>query len=383
MAFVKGRELKRRYELDGADKTCCHLREAIQEKHLKASDFSIKDLAENLVPDGREWVANMDPRYKGSASVMEAAGAVDSSAFSNITGQIVYSAILDAHDDPSFIGDQLATTVPTTLSGEKFPGISGIGDESDTIDEGMPYPLAGVSQSYIETPETDKRGMIVPVTKEAIFFDRTNLVLKRCSDVGRWLGVNKEKRIIDIATGQTNNWKKDGTAYNTYYASGGHGKVNQHVAVLTDFTDINAAEQLFNALTDWDTGEPISVIPTTLLIPQALLNTAESILNSTEQRTATASSANWVVGPNRYNGRYKILTSPLVYAQTSSAVKWFLGDFMKGFAYMENWPVTVTQAPANSEDEFKRDIVAQYKASERGVAAVIDPLQAIYSVGSG
>jgi len=40
---------------------------------------------------------------------------------------------------------------------------------------------------------------------------------------------------------------------------------------------------------------------------------------------------------------------------------------------MENWPITVTQAPQNSEAEFNQDIVAQFKASERGAAAVINP----------
>ena len=34
------------------------------------------------------------------------------------------------------------------------------------------------------TPQTAKRGFIVPVTKEAIFFDRTNLVLQRAAEVG-------------------------------------------------------------------------------------------------------------------------------------------------------------------------------------------------------
>ncbi len=40
---------------------------------------------------------------------------------------------------------------------------------------------------------------------------------------------------------------------------------------------------------------------------------------------------------------------------------------------MENWPITVTRAPTNSEAEFNADIVAGFKASERGVAAVLHP----------
>ncbi len=59
---LKYRELKRRYDLDGAEQTVTHLSEALREGHLKPEDFSIRDLAEAIVPDGREWVRLLDPR---------------------------------------------------------------------------------------------------------------------------------------------------------------------------------------------------------------------------------------------------------------------------------------------------------------------------------
>ena len=40
---------------------------------------------------------------------------------------------------------------------------------------------------------------------------------------------------------------------------------------------------------------------------------------------------------------------------------------------MENWPITVVQAPTNSEAEFTQDIVVRFKASERGTPAVMEP----------
>ena len=84
---------------------------------------------------------------------------------------------------------------------------------------GMPYPHLGFGEDYIETPSTTKRGFIVPVTKEAIFFDRTHLVLSRAAEVGEMLGLNKEKRLIDLVIGVTNNYKWKGTTYNTYQTS--------------------------------------------------------------------------------------------------------------------------------------------------------------------
>ena len=59
----------------------------------------------------------------------------------------------------------------------------------------MPYPNVGLGEDYIETPSTTKRGFIVPVTREAIFFDRTHLILQRAAEVGEVLGLNKEKRL--------------------------------------------------------------------------------------------------------------------------------------------------------------------------------------------
>src|ERR1700676_4197894 len=93
---VNYRELKRLYETIGPDQTCRHLREALAEKHLKPEDFSLRDLAEATIPAGREFVRLLDPRSKsGGSDLLEAADAVDTAAFSNISGQIVFSKIME------------------------------------------------------------------------------------------------------------------------------------------------------------------------------------------------------------------------------------------------------------------------------------------------
>lgn len=45
MPTIKYRELRRRYELDGAKQTVEHLSEALAERQLHAEDFSLRDLA--------------------------------------------------------------------------------------------------------------------------------------------------------------------------------------------------------------------------------------------------------------------------------------------------------------------------------------------------
>jgi hypothetical protein len=158
------RELKRRYELDGAEQTVRHLTEALANKDLAPEDFSLRDLAEALVPEGRQWVRMLDPRSGGGVSVLEATEAVDVTAFLNITGQVVYSKILEAHSQESFVASRLVQTIPTRLDGEKIPGVSRVADLIDEVAPGMPYPHLGFGEDYIETPSTSKRGFIVPVT---------------------------------------------------------------------------------------------------------------------------------------------------------------------------------------------------------------------------
>lgn len=86
---------------------------------------------------------------------------------------------------------------------------------------------------------------------------------------------------------------------------------------------------------------------------------------------------------------YRVFESRLAYRRivasgvvAADAKKWwFVGDFRKAFAYMENWPITVTQAPLGSEAEFNNDVVLRFKANERGAAAVINPRYVVKCTG--
>ena len=384
---INYRELKRRYELDGADRTVEHLSESLQAGYLKAEDFSIRDLAESLVPDGNHWVRRFDPRASGSVSLMESSEGVDTTAFLNVASQVIHSKILEAYNQESFVVSKLVQHIPTRLDGEKIPGVARIGESLDEVGPGMPYPNLGFGEDYIETPSTSKRGFIVPVTKEAIFFDRTHLILSRAAEVGEVLGLNKEKRLIDLAIGVTNNYKANGTTYNTFNTSGPW--VNELAAnELIDWTNVDAAEQLFAEMSDPHTGEPILVSGTTVLVMPAYRHAAHRVFNAAEI-TYTESGASTATTAANPLGNYRVEESRLAYRRivasgesAADAKKWWLvGDFRKAFAYMENWPITVTQAPTNSEADFNNDIVLRFKASERGAAAVLDPRYIVKCTG--
>lgn len=380
MSIKVGMNLKNLYEEKGPREFSRLLMEAIEKGEIDPFSLSVRGLAEATM--GRDWVDRLSPVPGHSGfDLLEAGGsAVDSTAFSNITGQIVYSTVLQGYQAEGMIGDQLVTTIPTRLSGEKIPGIAEIGDEAEEVNEGEEFPHAGFGEDYIQTPETVKNGLIVPVTKEAIYFDRTNLIVMRARQVGEWLRMRKEKRILDMVIGYTNNYKWKGTSYDTYQAATPWINVGSGLE-LSDWTDIDEALQLFAAMTDPHTGEAIVVMPKVLLCMPYKAMTAKRILSATEIRHSTGSTIE-TLSANPVAGSYQILSSALLYArllanvETDSAkakLYWFLGDPKRAFAYMENWPITVVQAPSNSEPEFSRDIVLRFKASERGVPAVMDP----------
>lgn len=383
---IKTTQLRRLFEAatrDGQpDRFYADLSEALNSKQLKMHDFSLRSLFENFVPNGREIVDSYNPRLGGGVDLQETASVVASSAFAKINGQITYTTIMDAYEDEAFVFTPLVRTIPTQFNGERIPGISNIGDEALVVDEGRPYPKAGVSQTYVDTPTTTKRGLQVDVTKEAIYFDRTGILEERCRQVGQSLGVSKEKRIIDAVVDENvtaHRYKYRDNVIQTYGDnSGTHDWDNLAASnALVDWTDIDAAEQLLAAIVDPETGEPIIITPRHIVVARQLLYTARRVVNATEITVTTPGYAT-TGNPNQTKvgnpiSNYTIVSSQQLAARMATDTSWFLGDLNKAFAYMENWPLTVVQAPANSEAEFTLDVVMRFKASERGAAATLEP----------
>ncbi len=394
--MIRGQALADLYESMGPEGFSLRMGELLESKEIKPEDVSLRELAEACC--GHEWVRRLNPKNLGRTQFMhirEAGDAVDVTAFANITGQIVYSKIHQGWDSPGFIGDMLFETVPTDFDGEKIPGVGTIKGEGFKVRPGMPYPETYFGEHYWQTPATDKWGQIISITKEAIFFDRTSLVLRRAQEGAKRLRMNKEVRqlavvggiSVTLASGDAfvgNNHSWNGTSYNTYDTATNAIGINSKSGVeLVDWTDVEEAELLFADLLDPDTSRPIDIMPNTLLVMPFKRHTAKRIVSATEVRsgdvlgtgvTTLAANVNTV-------SNYNIISSQLLYSliQNSgvSAANakqwWFLMEAKRGFHYMENWPLTVVPATANSDAEFERDIVARWKMSERGVPYSADP----------
>ena len=144
---------------------------------------------------------------------------------------------------------------------ERLSGVSELGDAAQVVNEGKPYPTAGVNEDWVDLPRMLKRGFIVPVTKEALFFDQTAQVLRNSSDLGRSFGINKEKRAIDCVIDENttaHRYKWRDATYATYQGTTPWINIKTGNA-LVDWTDIDAVEQLFANMTDPNTGVSLAI----------------------------------------------------------------------------------------------------------------------------
>ena len=105
-------------------------------------------------------------------------------------------------------------TVPTSLNGERIPGVALPRDpgedfvEAEEMDE---LHYVGFSEEYVETPATVKRQLGIAVTKEAIFFDRTGLVLDRAATWARSSACGRRRTCIGVMIGAVNTFKEKRT----------------------------------------------------------------------------------------------------------------------------------------------------------------------------
>lgn len=286
----------------------------------------------------------------------------------------------------------LIPTKPTEiLDMEKIPGISEVGDEFSVIGEGSEYPNFGVVEDYHEIAAKEKRGGIVPVTKEAIFGDKTKQLLPRCRNLGAFLKLNKEKRLIDAAIdenagarsaalgGHRYFWK--GTSYASYQSTTPWVNIRASNG-LVDETDLEQAWLRLVQITDPYTGEPIIQQATHIIVTPQNVMTAYRILKSIQVAMHAGGyplTGNPVetVSPSGLPAiglqGLQVLSSQLLAARAATDTDWWLGSPAKAFAYYSAWDVTTEEAPPNSRESFTRDIVFQFRASEMGVAATEDP----------
>lgn len=392
-----------------------------------ADGYTIRDLFENLVvnksdgePVGSTFVNDyFDPRHPSTLYEAGAIDAVDSSMFAGVTGQLLVTQVLQPYEKEEYMFRRMVPTYPSPLEQERWIGIADPKDPGKNqlrVAEGEPFRMFGFGEQYVQTPITRKEGGIIGVTKEAIFFDRTGQLTDKASEIGDLMAFSEEQEVIGVMIGGST----DPTLYTEkrqfdsapvtldlfQYESAGSGSYQLAFAYptrlypfyndipdnpLEDYKSIRTADRYFSNTVDPNRGRPIVVgkpyiiAPHTARIDVAQVLQATNILKLTQQGVNTAGA----LFTNSPNPQLSIgltpdnfLVSRLLKAELQSQLSltsaqadliWFYGDLPATLKWVQNWPVTVVQAPTNSEAEFNQDIVMRWKASKRGRCVIAEP----------
>ena len=377
------------------------VQESLDSGEIKPEDFSLRDLFTNLVPSGWEMLHDWDrSRRRGGHIVMEAVHAVDSATFASITGQLVFSAVQDSMALDEGISDQLVTVFPSQFqNAELVPGITAVSDEfADEVAEGDPYPIIGLAAEDITLPRAEKHGGILPITREAIIADRTGVLIERAQTVGRAAGLRKEKDILRVVIGGVNPYIRKGEARNTY-ASTGMGFDNDGTPNLVNYTDIQEQDELFHAIREPNTNEPLGFRPTTIVCSPQLAWTARHVVRDTQVRLGLIDTAPGIqsIGANRIPYNLDILSNEFlvdaimdtaangglaVAARADANLYWWLGNPRAAFVWKEIWGLTTEEAPVNNEAQFSQDVWFRVKVSYKGCPGVREPRVMVRSDGT-
>lgn len=407
---IKYREMAQMYSKLGPKQADRRLTEALDKGELKPEDFDFCELGEAIL--GRDFTRACDPHNQSTEAtdflrVKEAEDGLDYTAFLNITQRVISNKVMEGFTEESPIAPGLIDLESNIrVKRERRPGIQAMGDEGEIVHPGMPYPRQTLAEKYQDFADNDKRGLIVPITKECLFFvGISGEILRQAADLGRVLGISKDRRCWNVILGIANNFNYMGQAFSTYnpnnrsaanaaltQAQINAGAVpvapqNIHGWPLNAWQDIDRANRLFDRMVNPDNGEPIEIGGTTLIVMPAAHLRARSIITATEERFQVGANlrifanpvAGYTLAPPSRRAR-QILAATNDYGDPDGV--WLMGNFKKAFVYRENWPLTIVQAPLNSEAEFEQDIVTRYKASERGGAWVKRPHYVVISSGS-
>jgi hypothetical protein len=349
-----------------------------RKERTRPEDFSLRSLWEGLVGPV-ESTLGFAADQMGYVQ-MPIREAVTTSAFPSAVGQLISAKVIDGYDMPAAIGDELVTVVPSKLRGERMVGFTSL-QGPKIVEEGEPYQDSTFREKYVTTTET-KRGRLLSITEEAVFFDQTGQMLLRAASLGGQLRANREKRIIravaDVASTERI-YRPQGVATQLY--SAGNNSLLSTATPLVDWTDIQEA-LAFYALNQRDdrepddsgSADPIIWMPSFILTAQELAGNAARIVNNVLDRQNNIDSPTMakMLVPG-----LRAVASPFLDAaqgadQWDDASDWLIGDFKRQFIYKEIWPLQTFRAPAQNDEDFERDIVARYKVREYGDVQATD-----------
>ena len=114
----------------------------------RPEQFSIRALWEGLVGPVEDTLAFA--RDQGGFQEVIVTEAVGTGAFPSAVGQLVAAKVIEGYESPGFIGDELVTTMPSKLRGERLVGFTSL-QGPKPVGEGAAYEESTFREKYVTT----------------------------------------------------------------------------------------------------------------------------------------------------------------------------------------------------------------------------------------
>lgn len=375
----------------GTQRTCEFLSQGRKEKKIADAQIQLRDLAEAF--GGPQWAQTLKPARRVQESGGAHASAIDPSAFAAIGGQLLIDEVAEGYGSAEFVIRNLIDEAPITngnLGDQIVPWMSGVEDDPDEIQPGMPYPHTRFGSQYYTLGPPKKWGLKCLVLEETIFANQTLDVMQGARSVGNRVRAWEEKQSARVVYGIDNPYRWNGTGYNTYLTSGAW--INKKSGVtLSDWTQLQEAEQLLAEMVDPATGEPTDIKATTLLVQPWKLRAAQFAVSSSTIYSGvypTSGTPAWTteganpmqnqfnVVASRYGYRALINEAGLTAAQAKEVL--VLADFKRAFVWRYAKPFETWELPPDSLLKWNQDVMFGVKARTWGSCGVRDPRRAVY-----
>lgn len=287
--------------------------------------------------------------------------AVSSDMFPTLNGEIINAVLIAAYDIPGLIGDELTTTIPSKHEIERIGGFDAV-EMPEEVQEGRDYNDSDMGEKYA-TGSTVKKGRLLTVTEEAIYFDQTGQLLDRAAGIGRKARLEREQVIVQgVQDVNSNVYKPSGTAEAFYSSSRTRAGANAYnLSASSPFGEsgLDNVKLLVKKMVD-ENGDFVFINPlgVKVLYPGDL---ETQVLQMARTIKVPEGDEN---ADNIHRGTFTPMTSPYITEQSST--DWYYGTFKEDFVWLEVWPLqTFTAKPGNMR-EFTADIKSQHKVRYRG-----------------
>lgn len=381
--MIKEQEIRRSVELRGVEETVKDIEKALTEGQIKPHECSLRGLFSSLVVDtstgkpcGNSVLEQM--RFNPRQPLQEnLANYVSMGNFSHIIGQIFFNAILESYRLADFNIAPRFNVVPSNIisQSERFAGISNLGDASRAIGEAQEIPMASLNEDFLNTQIQLKKGLRVPITREALLSDRTGEVLNHCRAVGEAIGIAREVEAVTTlvnnagsAGAEAYNWR--GTAYAAYQSSNSALPFYKNLVAsngLVDHLSINSAYIVLAQIQDPFTKQPLPDVgtydlictPENRFVAEKIAHSLQFRGNSSQSNFATNVSEGSPVVP------FNVVVSKYLYKYLKDnslpTSTWFFGDTKKSLAFIRSLDITVEEALPGAGIAFTHDIISQFR----------------------